>query len=326
MTTTHKERMLSVDVLKGLLIFSVVLGHCTVGREEFAYSLTADICYSFHMFLFIGLSGWLVGKKEKNREWIIRRGKRLMIPYFVWSCFFCIIKADSIVAFLYKLFFDPYLWYLIVLFLCDLIVCILEKCFRSRNRFIVSGLGCFLILNILYITNIISNIETFKMLAIYFIFYFIGYCLHKYEYAVNKRLSLICTILYPFSMILYQYKIHERPSVILSSIGLSDGIIQFLNKTGFVLYNHFVVAALGCFFFTRAAKVICKRTIYLRNTFSFLAKYTLQIYIISDLVKINFFRNTLVNVISSLVLGLLVPCAIGYFIHKNRTIEKVLFG
>ena len=63
-----------IDVLKGIAIILVVLGHVIVGYYDTLYyqtNLIFKICYSFHMPLFIYISGYLVGKKEKyGNEWL----------------------------------------------------------------------------------------------------------------------------------------------------------------------------------------------------------------------------------------------------------------
>lgn len=77
-----KGREISIDVLRGLGIILVIMGHICSGYGQ------KDLCqyiYSFHMPLFFFISGYLkygrgtIGIKEN----IIKGFKKLMIPYYV---------------------------------------------------------------------------------------------------------------------------------------------------------------------------------------------------------------------------------------------------
>ena len=63
------SRNLTLDNLKGILIFFVVLGHVmSLGGDGYQNSLIFKVCYSFHMFMFI--SGYLIGHREHSAEWL----------------------------------------------------------------------------------------------------------------------------------------------------------------------------------------------------------------------------------------------------------------
>jgi len=65
-----------VDQLRGFAIFLVVYGH--------NFPVTEKYIYSFHMPLFIFLSG-MFHPKEIKKHTIINRVKRVLVPYFIWS-------------------------------------------------------------------------------------------------------------------------------------------------------------------------------------------------------------------------------------------------
>ena len=72
------ERDNTLDILKGLLIISVVLGHCGV---EYIHNFV----FLFHMPLFFILSGYLLKRERMVKSgYVWRKVRNLMIPYFVY--------------------------------------------------------------------------------------------------------------------------------------------------------------------------------------------------------------------------------------------------
>lgn len=109
-----------IDILKGIGIVMVVFGHLNPGiyLEKWIYS--------FHMFLFFFLSGYVFKKKSDLKHQFKASFKTLIIPYIFWNglaiIFSLIIQEYTIVEALKKmLFFDGVswnspVWFLVVLF------------------------------------------------------------------------------------------------------------------------------------------------------------------------------------------------------------------
>ena len=99
-------RVKSLDVLKGILIVFVVLGHVAIGldgtkhysgMEQAIINYTTQFIYSFHMPAFFAISGFLFfNKNSKNikefRRSIIYRLITLGIPYIICSLLYWILK------------------------------------------------------------------------------------------------------------------------------------------------------------------------------------------------------------------------------------------
>lgn len=86
MTTTRYEYL---DITKGFGILAVVWAHIMLT------GITHEICYAFHMPLFFLVSGMLF-KREKYvsfLDFVKHRGKRLFVPYVLYSVFTWIIWA-----------------------------------------------------------------------------------------------------------------------------------------------------------------------------------------------------------------------------------------
>lgn len=92
----EKERNLYIDVLRGVSILLVVVGHCIqygAGLDNltggiFLYNPVFIFIYSFHMPLFMLISGYLFAYSAKNKEChklLYIKAKQLLLPLFCWS-------------------------------------------------------------------------------------------------------------------------------------------------------------------------------------------------------------------------------------------------
>lgn len=133
-------------------IILVVMGHSGFTNDVIASKLSSlhTWIYSFHMPLFFFISGYLYSLTNKdfasiNRpKFILKKFKRLLIPYFVLGCVVFMIKyafaglssasrTFGLSQFFY-MFIAPqsanstlgYLWYVITLFIVFLIACCLS--------------------------------------------------------------------------------------------------------------------------------------------------------------------------------------------------------
>lgn len=133
-----KERNNQLDILRGIAICSVVLGHCWM-RSDFLYWFI----YRFHMVLFMTLSGYLFSAKRPFKEFLMKKAKALLVPYVLFSAFAMAVKilflGGSVgelpkyllamllggkFCLLYKCFT---LWYLPLMFLVSLIMYFVVK-------------------------------------------------------------------------------------------------------------------------------------------------------------------------------------------------------
>ena len=80
----HAARTEWIDILKGLAIFFVVLGHMPYTNES---SILKTWIYSFHMPLFFVLSGFTAGISLKHSsllDFFKKRSRSVLLPYIVW--------------------------------------------------------------------------------------------------------------------------------------------------------------------------------------------------------------------------------------------------
>ena len=72
-----KKRDIQLDIVRGLAIFSVVLGHLDTG-------LKGQIIYLFHMPFFFIISGYFHKSDPMERRYFKRKSLSLLLPYFIY--------------------------------------------------------------------------------------------------------------------------------------------------------------------------------------------------------------------------------------------------
>ena len=114
-------RLKNIDLFKGLLIFLVIIGHLLQGKMDEAIWRT--IIYSFHMPLFIGISGFLFNVDKLvgiNLIALIKKYLfRIIIPWTIAIVFYFSVSLiqnhnSNILIGLIKAFINPYyhLWFI----------------------------------------------------------------------------------------------------------------------------------------------------------------------------------------------------------------------
>lgn len=92
-TTAANQRNVYLDIVKAFTIICVVIGHC-IQSGSGAYFFTAmmyfenaifKIIYTYHMPLFMVISGYLFAFSVRNKSWskmILHKVQTLLIPIF----------------------------------------------------------------------------------------------------------------------------------------------------------------------------------------------------------------------------------------------------
>jgi fucose 4-O-acetylase-like acetyltransferase len=111
----------TIDSLKGTLILLVIFGHIISGGHLTKYLLYA--IYTFHIPLFLGLSGYLL-KKELFSISILDLAKkyfyRLIIPFLLAYATYCLIQSQLLDPSFYHLWFIPaFLLFILYTFIAE---------------------------------------------------------------------------------------------------------------------------------------------------------------------------------------------------------------
>ncbi|HEX8426093.1 acyltransferase family protein [Hymenobacter sp.] len=93
-----RERNLLLDYLKGIAIFLVVWGHCIQFASDYDFDFFSNqtfiFIYSFHMPLFMFVSGYLFFLTQKNKNFAkIFKSKtnQILVPLLLWTIIFLIV-------------------------------------------------------------------------------------------------------------------------------------------------------------------------------------------------------------------------------------------
>lgn len=181
---SNGERNNYIDIIKGIAIILVVIGHCIQfgsGRayfdsEAFFNDPLFKFIYSFHMPLFMLVSGYLFANtiKRGTNEIIKRKVGTILLPLISWNtidlCINLLLGQKYTLSILFLSYFHA-LWFLRALFFCCMVVLLMNRVFKDN---IYCYLALVAILHLIP-NRILPNIFVFTI--VYFILgYF--YCLN----------------------------------------------------------------------------------------------------------------------------------------------------
>ncbi|MGN0163471.1 MAG: acyltransferase family protein [Candidatus Ornithomonoglobus sp.] len=151
-----KQRIEWLDVIKGLGIIAVVLSHLTNGGEP-----QRILLFSFHMPMFLMISGYLFNPKDNFSVFLKKKAVRLLVPFFICGITdLIILNVEAYLmgwhispeAMLRGLFFidgkamlNVPVWYLAVLFEIEIVyffLCRLSLRSRLLTALCAALLGC----------------------------------------------------------------------------------------------------------------------------------------------------------------------------------------
>ncbi len=328
MNTTINNRFYLIDVAKAICIILVVVGHYTPVNSPKWYMLLHDVIYTFHMPLFMFASGFIYLVTKKNicyKDFIVKKFKRLMVPYFVTSVIIIAIKLlterhanienpVSFFSFL-EMFWKPeagyFLWFIWALWWMFVITS-LFKTKGQRSIFLIISI-------ILYFLPIdFSELFCLKQVKDYYVWFMLGVCCAeiKPNGGLIKQLAK-----YPFASLL-AFAI----SIKGVSLGLTDSKIYL-----------FFAALIGiCFIVTLSQQIITFNNlnvwvklssvsyiIYLfHTTFMGFAKVVIgKLPFDSNLWYVFSFEALIV-----ILIGVAAPMLLYYYLLKRYQITKRLFG
>lgn len=249
-----KERVLYIDVSKGLGIIFVVLIHIIFTSDKFKnLSDVRNYIYSFHMPLFFIISGYCLYWKYHDvqqvmelKNTIYRLCIKFLPCYLLWSVLYIFFAKVSnqpidvmerIRAVITTKGIAP-LWFIIVLFMCEIFFVAIHKYLKRKRYFyecffmllvlltIISGNTYETILKIvndktvLGISISIIILVLFRLIACLTMLY-AGYLLGKIagKIKISKRTAFICALLFGSLMCFITFKTQNYVNLHLYQIG-----------------------------------------------------------------------------------------------------------
>lgn len=313
------KRIEWIDSLKGFGIFCVTFGHLACH-----YLLETHI-YSFHMFLFFFLSGFLHNNYGGDfKKYISKKTKTLLVPFLVWNVMSCLAGllisyslSETIRSFFLldgKICWNAPIWFLLLLFMVEIVFFFIEK-YIPYGNFVsipilfmlwafISERNVFLKLNILPVCLLFYTLGTiFKLF----------YDKRNGKFISNKIYVFLIACLLLFINILFGLILNNR----ISFTGANFGN---------VLYCSLAAISGVLFYVTVFQNVSCLRT---NKILSYLGKNSLIIFatqywffMLYDIVSerlingsIWHYRNTAKALIVTVITILLI-CAIAEVLKK----------
>lgn len=281
--TASGGRIVYIDYLKSFAIFTVILGHSiqqVSGSSHLSY--VYDVIYSFHMPLFMTISGLFLGSVMSGglREVLLGKARSLLLPVVSFSVVVFALRLFTPVDLTDGLTFFGYLfggdmWFLKYLFACICLAFVFKSLFRS------DAVAALLPASVLVF---VSRVGLFRLLPCLWL----GYFLRKYESLWVGRRRVVCLsfivflMLLPFWVLEYDYPLYRI-------LTLKDGLSLSFPALAVVLYR-FAIGAAGSVFFISLFSV-CFSHAAADGLFSRFVRtwgrrtlgiYCLQIYLLED--------------------------------------------
>ena len=279
-------RLKYIDCLKGIAIFMVVIGHVLANNynspgDDSPYSfLLFNFVYAFHTKLFMFMSGYVMDL-NRNKIWntslvsltIKKRFVSLLIPTITFTIIAYAANRGFLVPWFLRCLFE------ITLFFC--LLSLIGNYFKLAFKYqlIIYILGYLFILFIDRTTkgSMFHNIMGMTYFHMWYPYFILGYVFHRYNiYYYMKKYDIYAIALICFAILYYNYYFTEQSKLV-------------------EVVTRYVLAISGIiiiYFFVRVSN--SNRSLF--NVFTYLGKYSLQIYLLSDYFIPNFAQveNTIV--------------------------------
>jgi fucose 4-O-acetylase-like acetyltransferase len=347
-TKSEKKRNSKVDFLRAIAIFLVLWGHsiqytCN-GKNDVLQNPLFIFIYSFHMPLFMMISGWVFYYSFYSKALltiIIGKYKQLVVPVILWTITVALIKG----LVTYKLrFYDSILnvsirdiyhafWFLTVLFVISVFFSIIAKLIPKYQLVTLCTFG--IILFLLPDAPALS-LKYVKYLYPYFL---LGFYSNKYKLLLHKiKFHVGLPMLVIFLLMLYFWK---NEYYIYDARMSFYGVTNLLNWGTVICYRYLAgLAGIGSVFFLvnllpdnfyrlRFVKYVLQSGLNSFGTYimsSYIFSYGISIICFPDILIANFwFLNFLFTLLLAVILSFFCN-AIIYFLNKNEILRIYYLG
>lgn len=324
------KRIVYLDLVKLFTIYLVILGH-VIARMVTGYAFDNKLCffvYSFHMPLFMMLSGYFVSSMSGEIPLInitTKKAKQLLLPaitctaiclFYMWLVRENVNVRDEIIG---------NSWFLKTLFVYYTLFSLFKR--LPFNDWILCITSCALLF-------VIPRCSTMQI-NLLFPYFWGGYMMKKYKILEKISFSWKYTILFvvSFGTLYYLQRYWNIPNYI------EINIPSILGKSHLILFRY-CVAFTGCLATISTISVIYKtyKNKALITTCAKFGQWTLGVYVLQNILVENIFTDTLAWYVESewlldliiaplLSLAFLIVCL--YLIHlfsKNKTLDLLFFG
>ncbi len=336
-----ENKNITIGVVRGIAIILVVYGHViqrtmAPNGEDFFLNPVFKTIYTFHMPLFVFISGYLLAyslSRSSVPEVLNSRYKRLFVPFIAWGIlgiftdyFLSLIDGKSIgninfpLDLVNQLFLNPTIWFLFTLFILS---CLLLFSIKLEKRF---GKIIYAIIYFLILVIPLNDYCSLYYIKWFYLFYMIGYIINKYGMnLINKYNNAIVLVISSILFVLLASTWTKSDYIYLNKMGFESN--QYFLEILRLLYRYFV-AFLGILIAFYIGMHFSKtKMVYILDNIGI---YSLDIYLIQRYVvegiyprfvnksKINFDFN------SPLFLCIYAPLVAMLFVYVCILISKLL--
>ncbi len=317
-----KKRIPELDFIKGAAIILVVIGHVisqvwnsnpAIYENVFLFR----ICYSFHMPLFVFVSGWICRLTIKSDiQWLSKRIHHIGVPYILMTLLvFFLLRNGSISQFIAD---SPY-WYLLFVIVADSILFL-----GIKLRLVTITFGAAYVIILLLNWQIPQNIGILRQLADFLPFYAAGTLMPKITKKAAKltipalmSLGVLYIAIFP----LYRHGISNQLKYIKYIFNTEK--LSLVVSLCIIGINKFILPACGIalvFLITKA--IYCTDiTEIFRKSLEITGNHTLMIYLLHDLFFVRITGNPLANSVISIFTAFFIPFSISaaYNVLKRKS-------
>ncbi len=226
------QRIVFIDIAKAICIILVVVGHYIPDNSPEWYVALHDIIYTFHMPLFMFASGYVYIATKRDvgyGEFLIKKIRRLMVPYLATSVIIITIKLltqgsmsvdnpVTLVSFL-RMFYLPeagyFLWFIWALWWMFVIV----PLFKTKTSRLLFFFICFVLHFIPLSLPEEFCLSSCKHMLVFFMFGVVAYeqrLLHWFVNAVKWRNAV--AVLCLFMAVQYAYYANGGKNTLISAV------------------------------------------------------------------------------------------------------------
>ena len=346
-----KQRIGYIDAMRGFTMLLVVYNHVLMcsfsGGSSFSFN---DIFLTFRMPLFFLLSGFLMYKPERNRQWGDVRQflqKKLvvqLVPTFIFTIAYCLILRHSFSA----LWFEKAKcgsWFTVTLFVYFVIYSVgdlvVSKFLQGRKKILLGSIGAVLVYAFSKYSlmggcpwrdSSICGLLGFANWQ-YFLFFFMGALIKAFFNVFLKQIDrplIRCLIVTGFIVIQFIIQLPQSRTWIIHT--LSFPVFSFIKTIAGI----FGVLTIFVFFRKHDSFWNCSRT---GKALRYIGERTLDIYLIhliiiqTNMRFIGEFLSSNSSPITELVVGgavslitIAVCLVISSVIRSSDVLAKLLFG
>lgn len=346
MTENKKtKRSQFLDIMKGIGIFLMIFGHAITSangnlyRREasFWYDPVYKFIYTFHMPLFIIISGYLFYfSMRRAKEDIIRKRIVSLVPPLITYNTYTFIASVllGVVSISASSVLRQYLtgfWFIQGILIVTIIVAIIKNMFNDNLKvYLLLGLG------LLVIPNKIIGFQTYRwsfVIVLFIITYLLAPYIQKVvEEGKYKTYVIASGIIFLICLPFYEYEHYIYTggySIIKPLLDVSIGYQLWINIFRFVIGISGSIVVIGIIYviykFTKDNKMW--------NIWAYIGKYSLAMYGLQEfqfIIMYNIFEgNGQVNYFSNFILSIVVTviCAVIIeLVKRNKILRRLHLG